>query len=98
MSAGKKFREALKEESPLQIVGTINAYQALQATRVGHKAIYLSGGGIARRAFHPCRWLCRAPASARTHFGLYGRHRPQPQTVAALGADARGGLDFRNRV
>ncbi|MFW3375240.1 methylisocitrate lyase, partial [Aliarcobacter butzleri] len=31
-SAGKRFREALKQESPLQIVGTINAYQALQAT------------------------------------------------------------------
>ena len=45
-SAGKKFREALKASSPLQIVGTINAYQALQATKVGHKAIYLSGGGF----------------------------------------------------
>ena len=51
MSAGKKFREALKEESPLQIVGTINAYQALQATKVGHKAIYLSGGGIANASY-----------------------------------------------
>jgi len=51
MSAGKKFREALKEETPLQIVGTINAYQALQATRAGHKAIYLSGGGIANASY-----------------------------------------------
>jgi len=51
MSAGKKFRQALKEESPLQIVGTINAYQALQATRVGYKAIYLSGGGIANASY-----------------------------------------------
>nr|WP_230586428.1 methylisocitrate lyase [Gallibacterium anatis] len=50
-SAGKKFREVLKQTSPLQIVGTINAYQALQATRVGHKAIYLSGGGIANASY-----------------------------------------------
>jgi len=51
MSAGKKFRQALKEETPLQIVGTINAYQALQATKVGYKAIYLSGGGIANASY-----------------------------------------------
>ncbi len=51
MSAGKKFREALEQETPLQIVGTINAYQALQATKVGHKAIYLSGGGIANASY-----------------------------------------------
>ena len=51
MSAGKKFREALSEETPLQIVGTINAYQALQATTVGYKAIYLSGGGIANASY-----------------------------------------------
>ncbi|RXJ87775.1 methylisocitrate lyase [Arcobacter sp. CECT 8985] len=51
MSAGKKFREALKEETPLQIVGTINAYQALQATRVGFKAIYISGGGVANASY-----------------------------------------------
>jgi methylisocitrate lyase len=51
MSAGKKFRQALSEEKPLQIVGTINAYQALQATKVGYKAIYLSGGGIANASY-----------------------------------------------
>jgi len=51
MSAGKKFRQALAEETPLQIVGTINAYQALQATRVGYKSIYLSGGGIANASY-----------------------------------------------
>ena len=47
MSAGAKFREALKEERPLQIPGTICAYHALMAKRVGYKAIYLSGGGVA---------------------------------------------------
>jgi methylisocitrate lyase len=47
MSAGKKFRKALAEEKPLQIVGTINAYHALLASHAGFKAIYLSGGGVA---------------------------------------------------
>lgn len=46
-SAGKKFREAVASESPLQIVGTINANHALLAQRQGFKAIYLSGGGVA---------------------------------------------------
>jgi len=43
----KKFRKALAEEKPLQIVGTINAYHALLASHAGFKAIYLSGGGVA---------------------------------------------------
>ena len=47
MSAGAKFRKAVAEEKPLQIVGTINANHALMAKRVGYKAIYLSGGGVA---------------------------------------------------
>jgi len=47
MSAGQKFREALRQEKPLQIVGTINAHHALMAKRVGYRAIYLSGGGVA---------------------------------------------------
>jgi methylisocitrate lyase len=47
MSAGKRFREALAQEKPLQIVGTINAYHALMAKRAGYRAIYLSGGGVA---------------------------------------------------
>ena len=46
-SQGTKFREALKQESPLQIVGTINANHALLAKRAGYRAIYLSGGGVA---------------------------------------------------
>ncbi len=46
-SAGARFRTALKEESPLQIVGAINAHSALLAKRAGYKAIYLSGGGVA---------------------------------------------------
>ena len=47
MTAGEKFREAVKQEKPLQIVGTINANHALMAKRVGYRAIYLSGGGVA---------------------------------------------------
>ncbi len=46
-SPGAKFRAALKEESPLQVIGAINAYHALMAKRSGFKAIYLSGGGVA---------------------------------------------------
>ena len=47
MSAGLKFREAVKAERPLQVIGTICANHALMAKRVGYKAIYLSGGGVA---------------------------------------------------
>ena len=47
MSAGTKFRQALKEEKPLQVPGAINAYHAILAKASGFKAIYLSGGGVA---------------------------------------------------
>jgi methylisocitrate lyase len=47
MTPGSKFRQALKDESPLQIIGTINANHALMAKRAGYQAIYLSGGGVA---------------------------------------------------
>jgi len=46
-SAGRKLRQALAENSPLQVVGAINAYCAMLAETAGHKAIYLSGGGVA---------------------------------------------------
>lgn len=46
-SAGAKFRQALIDERPLQIVGTINANHAHLAKRAGYRAIYLSGGGVA---------------------------------------------------
>jgi methylisocitrate lyase len=46
-SAGAAFRKAVQEESPLQVVGAINANHALLAKRAGYKAIYLSGGGVA---------------------------------------------------
>src|SRR4051812_48827384 len=47
MSAGKRFREAVQHEKPLQVIGTINAYHARMAKRAGYRAIYLSGGGVA---------------------------------------------------
>ena len=46
-SAGARFRAALAEETPLQVIGAINANHALLAKRAGFKAIYLSGGGVA---------------------------------------------------
>ena len=51
MSAGARFRAAVEAENPLQIVGTINAYTALLAEAAGHKAIYLSGAGVANASF-----------------------------------------------
>ncbi|MCY4143822.1 MAG: methylisocitrate lyase [Gammaproteobacteria bacterium] len=47
LSPGQRFRIAWEKETPLQIVGTINAYSALMAERAGFRAIYLSGGGVA---------------------------------------------------
>ncbi len=50
-SAGKKLRQAMAEEKPLQVVGTINAYTAIMAESVGYKAIYLSGAGVANASY-----------------------------------------------
>ncbi len=51
LSAGRRFRQAVSEGNPLQVVGTINAYTAMMAEKVGHKAIYLSGGGVANASY-----------------------------------------------
>ena len=51
VSAGARFRAALQKEKPLQVVGTINAYTARMAERVGYNAIYLSGAGVANASF-----------------------------------------------
>ena len=48
---GQKFREAIRQQNPLSIVGTINAYTAMMATRIGHQAIYLSGAGCANFSY-----------------------------------------------
>lgn len=47
LTAGARFRSAVTQEKPLQIIGAINAYHAMLATQSGFKAIYLSGGGVA---------------------------------------------------
>ena len=47
MTAGNKFRQAIEDNNPLMIVGAINAYSAILAEKQNHKAIYLSGGGVA---------------------------------------------------
>lgn len=47
ITAGARFRAAIAQEEPLQIIGAINAYHAMLATQSGFKAIYLSGGGVA---------------------------------------------------
>lgn len=46
-SPGARLRQAVGEEQPLQVVGAINAYHAMMAERVGYRALYLSGGGVA---------------------------------------------------
>ena len=51
MSSGAKFRNALKENSPLIIPGAINAYSAILAEKSGHQALYLSGGGVAAASY-----------------------------------------------
>ena len=50
-SAGRRFRDALVQESPLQIIGTVNAYAAMMARDVGYNAIYLSGAGVANYSY-----------------------------------------------
>jgi methylisocitrate lyase len=50
-TAGARFREALKAENPLQIVGVVNAYAAMLAERSGFRALYLSGAGVANSSY-----------------------------------------------
>lgn len=51
LSPGAKFRQALEQNKPLQVVGTIHAYSAMMAKKIGHQAIYLSGGGVANASY-----------------------------------------------
>ncbi|WP_372760461.1 methylisocitrate lyase [Pseudoalteromonas sp.] len=51
MSAGSKFKQAIANNRPLQVVGTINAYTAMMAEKMGHQAIYLSGAGVANASY-----------------------------------------------
>jgi methylisocitrate lyase len=47
LTPGRKLRSAVSQERPLQVVGAINAYAAVMAERVGFRALYLSGAGVA---------------------------------------------------
>ncbi|TDJ26784.1 MAG: methylisocitrate lyase [Gammaproteobacteria bacterium] len=47
LSPGRKLRQAVEQTNPLQVVGAVNAYHAIMAEKCGHKALYLSGGGVA---------------------------------------------------
>ncbi len=47
LSPGRKLRDAVEQNNPLQVVGAVNAYSAIMAEKCGHKALYLSGGGVA---------------------------------------------------
>ena len=58
-SPGQRFRQAIKEEAPLQVVGAINAYSAKLAEATGYKALYISGGGVAASS-------CGSPVSGIT--------------------------------
>ena len=49
--AGARFRQAIADENPLQIVGTINAYSAMIAERTGFRVVYLSGAGVANASY-----------------------------------------------
>ncbi len=51
LTAGGRFRQALNEENPLQVIGTVNAYAAMMAKRTGYRAIYLSGAGVANYSY-----------------------------------------------
>ena len=48
---GNKFRQAIADNNPLMVVGAVNAYCAKMAERAGHKALYLSGAGVANASF-----------------------------------------------
>ena len=51
LSPGAKFRAAIEAGNPLQVVGTVNAFTAMMAEQIGHRAIYLSGGGVANISY-----------------------------------------------
>ncbi len=51
LSSGARLRQAVREEVPLQVIGAINAYGAMQATQAGFRAVYLSGAGVANASY-----------------------------------------------
>ena len=51
VSPGQRLRQSIVDNRPLKILGTVNAYSALLAEQAGHKAIYLSGAGVANASY-----------------------------------------------
>ena len=51
LTPGARLRQLVRDSAPVQVVGTINAYTAMQAEQAGHRAIYLSGAGVANASF-----------------------------------------------
>jgi methylisocitrate lyase len=51
LTPGMRFRQAVDQERPLQIVGTINAYTAIMAEKTGYQALYISGAGVANASY-----------------------------------------------
>lgn len=51
LTPGGRFRRALEEEKPLQIIGTVNAYAAMLASQSGFRAVYVSGAGVANYSY-----------------------------------------------
>jgi methylisocitrate lyase len=88
MTPGKKFRDALAAEKPLQIAGAINAYAALLAQRAGFRALYLSGAGVAN---HSCGW----PDTGKTELAdvLVDARRIAPRVELPLLVDIDTGWD-----
>ena len=100
-SAGAKFRKALTEESPLQVIGTINANHALLAKRAGFKAIYLSGGGVggfcvpnAQHAVRQAKLLAKNIVASLRGEGIKEYYHVNLGAVAGLGVGV-GVFQFR---
>lgn len=51
LTPGARFRQAIAANRPLQVVGAVNAYTAMMAERIGHRALYLSGAGVANASY-----------------------------------------------
>jgi len=51
LTPGARLRQLVRDSAPVQVVGTINAYTAIQAEQAGHQAIYLSGAGVANASY-----------------------------------------------
>ena len=83
-SAGARFRAAVAAEQPLQVVGAITAYAGLMARRVGYRALYLSGGGVAANSLGVPDLQAGKPApGGAPTVAEMGPYRPGPESTVA---------------